>query len=112
MSMRSLTRCRQAPSMTPVAMGPPAADAAGETGAGGSAADGAGDLGRFAVQDLMRSFVYPPLGSDVTVAVQAAGGLVEVFEDVDEVHDDRHVDAPVGGFCADPVDLVVVAIHE
>jgi hypothetical protein len=44
--------------------------------------------------------------------VEAPGGLPEVLDDVDEVHDDRNGHLPGFGFGVDPVDLVGVAVDQ
>ena len=56
--------------------------------------------------------VDPLLGGGGAFPVEAPGGLPEGFEDVHEVDEDRHRHVAGGGFLADPVDLVVVAIDQ
>src|SRR5215471_6391888 len=136
MSRRSPRRWRQAPSMTPVAMGQPAArglvvaqvlvlagqvaDAgvgAGPLGAGEAGGGGfGGDLGRGpgAVPGQYRERLDrdPVFGCGVAGRVQGPRGLPQVLKDVDEV--DHDVDGGVAplGFGAYQVELVLGAVNQ
>src|SRR5262249_21324259 len=79
------------------------------SGVGGKLGD---DLGRVSGQDLFDLVVDPGLGGRVGSGMQAPGRTPEIFEDMDEVDDDRHRYLPGGGFGADPLDLVGVAIEQ
>ena len=136
MSILSLTMCLHAPSMIPVAMGQPllqrggvvqvavlvvqvagAFVGAGALGGrvavgGGAAADPGRDLAGSAVQDLAGLGGDPFLGGGLALVEEGPGGLPQVFEDVDEVDDDRDRDAAGGGLGGDGLDLGVVAVDE
>jgi hypothetical protein len=54
----------------------------------------------------------PFLGGGLALVEEGPGGLPEVFEDVDEVDDDRDREAAPGGLGGDGLDLGVVAVDE
>ena len=60
---------------------------------GGAAADPGRDLAGLAVQDLAGLVGDPFLGGGLALVEEGPGGLPQVFEDVDEVDDDRDGDA-------------------
>ena len=79
---------------------------------GGAAADPGRDLPGFAAENLAGLGGDPFLGGGLALAEEGPGGLPEVFEDVDEVDDDRDRDAAPGGLGGDGLDLGVVAVDE
>jgi hypothetical protein len=76
------------------------------------AADLPGDFGGVPVEDLLGVLADPEFGGGVALVVKAPGGLPDVFDDVDEVHDDAHLDLAGGGLGLDALDLVVVAVDQ
>src|SRR6266568_4922122 len=85
----------------------------GRVAAGGSAAADPGrGLAGVAVQDLAGLAGDPFLGGGLAFAEEGPGGLPQVFQDVDEVDDDRDRDAAGGGLRGDGLDLGAVAVHE
>ena len=54
----------------------------------------------------------PFLGGGLALVEEGPGGLPQVFEDVDEVDDDRDGDAAARGLGGDGLDLGVVAVDE
>jgi hypothetical protein len=136
MSRRSLTRWRQAPSMTPVAIGHPLSNAAGvvqvglvgqqvrcggvgglafagvQAVVGGLAADRGGHDPGPAGEDLAGLDPDPLFGVRVAFGVEAPGGLPEVFQDVDEVDHDGHGALAGSGLGPDAVDLVLVSVDQ
>ena len=79
---------------------------------GGAAADPGRDLGGVPVQDLAGLVSDPFLGGGLALIEEGPGGLPQVFQDVDEVDDDRDRDAAAGGLGGDGLDLGVVAVDE
>jgi hypothetical protein len=55
---------------------------------------------------------HPPLGGGVPLGVEGPGGLPQVFEHMDEVHENRDRGGARVRLGLDPVDLVVVAVDE
>jgi hypothetical protein len=56
--------------------------------------------------------VFDQAGAAGLGGVQVGGGVPEVLQDVDEVDDDRDLDAAVAGFGGDALELVVVAVDQ
>src|ERR1019366_2986121 len=79
---------------------------------GGAAADPGRDLAGAAVQDLAGLVSDPFLGGGLAFAEEGPGGFPQVFQDLDEVDDNRDRDAAGGGLRGDGLDLRAVAVHE
>lgn len=67
-----------------------------KTGVGRLAADLSGHAGRVVGEDLLGVAADSQLGCGVALLVEAPGGFPDVFDDVDEVHDDGHRDLAGG----------------
>src|ERR1035437_4759040 len=85
---------------------------AGVAVGGGAAADPGRDLGGVAVQDLAGLGGDPFLGGGLALVEKRPGGLPAVFQDVDEVDDDRDGDAAAGGLGGYGLDLGVVPVDQ
>ena len=129
-------RWRQAPSMTPVAIGQPCVEglvvaqelalvsqvADARVGAGAPAAFQAGGVGlggdlgggpvAVAGQDREGLDRDPVLGGGVPGVVEAPGGAPDVLKNVDYVDHDVDRDAAAGGLGADQAELVLGAVDE
>ena len=79
---------------------------------GGAAADPGRDLGCFPAQDRAGLGGDPFFGGGLALVEEGPGGLPQVFEDVDEVDDDRGGDAAAAGLGGHGLDLGVVAVDE
>lgn len=83
-----------------------------EPGGVGSGRDGIGGLVGVSGEDLQDAGGDPVLGGGVAGDVEAPCCGPDVFDDVHDVQDDVDADLVAGGFGADAVDLVRVAVDE
>src|SRR5260370_4657474 len=79
---------------------------------GGAAADRGRDLAGLAVQDLAGLVGDPFLGGTLAFVEEGPGGFPAVFQDVDEVDDDRDGDAAAGGLGGDGLHLGIVPVDQ
>src|ERR1022692_1389863 len=79
---------------------------------GGAAPDARGDLRALVFQDLGGLVGDPFLGGRVAGLEETPGGAPQVFQDVNEVNQDRDLGAAAGGFGFDGLDLLLIAVDE
>src|SRR5664279_5535822 len=85
---------------------------AAQPGPGRGAADGRCCVACFAVEDVVGVAADPGFGCGIAFGVQGPGRFPHVFQNMDEVDQDRDGHAPVGCFVFDLLDLVVVAVDQ
>ncbi|WP_425824792.1 hypothetical protein [Streptomyces fractus] len=74
--------------------------------------DGIGDFGGVTVQDGEGVGGDPVLGGRVTRSVEAPARRPQIFEDVNDIDDDVHVDVAETGFGLDQVELMLGAVDQ
>jgi len=69
-------------------------------------------VAHLALEDADVALDHPALDREVALAEEGVTRVLQVFEHVDEVEDDGHVHAVSPGGSADPLDLILVSVHQ